>query len=101
MEFETTTKASIGSKTVMNSNKESELAETNSNLDDDNNSMDEEQTLLDKSVQEIIELQPACVETGMSYEDRVAKREQEIESLKEALCTLDNEGPHQTEPECS
>jgi len=101
MEFETTTKASIGSKTVAKENKEGELAETNSSIDDDNTSLDEEQTLLDKSVQEIIELQPACVETGMSYEDRVAKREQEIESLKEALCTLDNEGPHQTEPECS
>jgi len=101
MEFETTTKASIGSKTVAKENKEAELAETNSEIDDDNTSLDEEQTLLDKSVQEIIELQPACVETGMSYEDRVAKREQEIESLKEALCTLDNEGPHQTEPECS
>ena len=37
----------------------------------------------------------------MSYEERVAKREQEIEALKEALCTLDKYGPEQTEAECS
>merc|ERR1719453_568859 len=101
MEFETTTKVSLGTKTVTKDAKDTELAETNSAIDEDNTSLTDEQSLLDKSIQEIIELQPACVETGMSYEDRVAKREQEIESLKEALCTLDKEGPEQTVPECA
>jgi hypothetical protein len=97
LEFETTTKVSIGKKTSMKTNKEQELTETNSQIAEDNQSLLDEQALLDKSIQEIQELQPACVETGMSYEDRVAKREQEIESLKEALCVLDKEGPVQTE----
>jgi len=97
LEFETTTKVSMGKKTSMKTNKDQELTETNSQIAEDNESLTDEQALLDKSIQEIQELQPACVETGMSYEDRVAKREQEIESLKEALCVLDKEGPVQTE----
>jgi len=101
MEFETTTKVSLGTKKVSKSAKEGELTETEASIDEDNTSLGEEQSLLDKAVQEIIELQPACVDTGMSYEERVAKREQEIEALKEALCTLDKEGPEQTEAECA
>jgi len=34
-------------------------------------------------------LKPSCVETGNSYEDRVARRKEEIESLKEAIKILD------------
>merc|ERR1719217_70442 len=101
MEFETTTKVSLGTKKVAKSAKEGELTEVEASIDEDNTSLTEEQSLLDKAVQEIIELQPACVDTGMSYEERVAKREQEIEALKEALCTLDKEGPDQTEAECA
>merc|ERR1719178_479508 len=101
MEFETETKTSLGTKTVTKTANEGELTEVEASIDEDNTSLVDEQSLLDKSIQEIIELQPACVETGMSYEDRVAKREQEIESLKEALCTLDKEGPEQTVPECA
>merc|ERR1719311_682117 len=48
---------------------------------------------LDKAIQELLDLVPACIETGMSYEDRVAKREQEVESLNNALCILEKEGP--------
>jgi len=40
------------------------------------------------SIRELLELKPTCVDTGMSYEERVARREDEIESLKKALCTL-------------
>merc|ERR1719243_352399 len=101
MEFETTTKVSLGTKKVSKSAKEGELTEVNASISEDNTSLTEEQSLLDKAIQEIIELQPACVDTGMSYEERVAKREQEIEALKEALCTLDKEGPEQTEAECA
>merc|ERR1719169_10091 len=101
MEFETTTKVSLGTKKVAKSAKDGELTEVNASIDEDNTSLVDEQSLLDKSIQEIVELQPACVETGMSYEDRVAKREQEIEALKEALCTLDKEGPEQTVAECA
>jgi len=36
-------------------------------------------------------LKPTCVETGVSYEDRVQRREEEIDSLKTALRVLNNE----------
>jgi hypothetical protein len=36
-------------------------------------------------------LKPSCVDAGVSYADRVARRQQEIESLQEALRILDGE----------
>jgi len=33
-------------------------------------------------------LKPSCIQTGVSYEDRVAKRKEEIESMKTALTVL-------------
>merc|ERR1719473_1531631 len=99
--FDTESKSSIAQKTTAKNAMDAEKVETEGTIAEDKTSLTEEQSLLDKAIQEIMELQPACVDTGMSYEERVAKREQEIESLKEALCTLDKEGPEQTEPECA
>lgn len=43
---------------------------------------------LNGAITELIELKKTCVDTGMSYEERVARREDEIEALKKALCIL-------------
>merc|ERR1719240_2343784 len=94
------TKSAISTKTVTKTAYETELTEVNSAIAEDKTSMSDEQSLLDKAIQELIELQPACIDTGMSYQERVAKREQEIESLKQTLCVLDKEGPVQTEMDC-
>jgi len=97
VEFERTTKVSLAQKTTAKETLETELSNVkaahNENMDD----LIATQDLFDKAIQELEELKPACVDTGMSYEERVARREQEIESLKEALCILDKEGPVQTE----
>jgi len=53
--------------------------------------------LLDAALKAYEELVPTCVDTGMSYAERVAAREAEIEALKKALCLLDGEG---VEPDC-
>lgn len=97
MEFETETKMSLSSKTNTDTAKDAELAEVVDTIANDKASMEEEQQLLDKALQELLELQPACVPKVESYAERVAKREQEIQSLKKALCTLDEQGPVQTE----
>ena len=55
------------------------------------------QDLVDTALEELEELKPMCIDTGMSYKERVEKREEEIEALKGALCQLDAEG---VEPSC-
>merc|ERR1719460_772254 len=46
--------------------------------------------ILKVAIKELLELIPQCVDTGMTYEERVALREEEIEGLKKALCVLEN-----------
>jgi hypothetical protein len=52
----------------------------------------EHMKLLDDVLKTFEDLKPACIDTGMSYSERVAKREDEIEALKTALCMLDTDG---------
>jgi uncharacterized coiled-coil DUF342 family protein len=43
-----------------------------------------------EALDELAKLKPACVGTGMDYAERVARREQEIESLKNAYMIFDD-----------
>jgi len=43
---------------------------------------------LDKAVEYYEKLKPTCVDSGISYEERVKRREEEIQSLQEALKIL-------------
>jgi hypothetical protein len=97
LDFETESKSSLAVKSNTKSAKENQLTEVNVELADDMQSMTSEQALLDKAIQELLDLEPACFPKAKPYAERVAKREQEIASLKLALCTLDKEGPVQTE----
>merc|ERR1719311_1768437 len=49
------------------------------------------QTELDAAMEYYEKLKPSCVDAGVSYEDRVARRKEEIESLNEALKILTGE----------
>merc|ERR1719182_193065 len=62
--------------------------ETSTSFDDAEDSLSAQTKILVSQIQQLIELKAACVDTGMSYADRVAMREQEIASLKKALCIL-------------
>ena len=44
---------------------------------------------LDAALEYFDKLKPSCVDAGVSYEDRVARRKEEIESLQQALEILD------------
>lgn len=58
--------------------KEATLEETKTNLADNQKSL--------KAAEVVYEsLKPPCVSTGLNYDDRVKSREQEIQSLREAL----------------
>jgi len=60
------------------------------NLETAQDDINSETDTLKTAISELLELKPTCVDTGMSYEDRVARREDEIESLKKALCIFEN-----------
>merc|ERR1740130_2119196 len=57
------------------------------------NKVDLEQTQnsLDKALAYFDKLKPSCVDSGVTYEDRVQRRKDEIESLQEALKVMNGE----------
>merc|ERR1719263_1436440 len=46
---------------------------------------------LDKAIEYYDKLKPTCVDSGITYEERVKRREAEIQSLEEALKILSGE----------
>merc|ERR550537_483313 len=95
--FSKTTTTSIASKESEKLNAESTLKSTENGIVEDMSSLEKHQKMLDDTLKELEDLKPSCVDTGMSYEERVQKRKDEIEALKKALCELD---PEKVEDEC-
>merc|ERR1719181_793269 len=60
--------------------------------------MQNDVNLLDDALKELETLKPTCIDTGMSYNDRVQKREDEMAALKKALCILGE--PDKAEYDC-
>jgi len=88
LEFMTETSMSLAKKNMAKKEKSSLKDETDNSYDDAEDNMLSQTKILVTSIKELIELKATCVDTGMSYADRVAMREQEIASLKKALCIL-------------
>jgi len=88
MKFMTETSMSLAEKNVAKKEKTRLKDETDNNENDAEEELSSQTKILVTSIKELIELKAACVDTGMSYADRVAMREQEIASLKKALCIL-------------
>jgi prefoldin subunit 5 len=55
------------------------------------NDLEGTQKELDAALAYFDKLKPSCIDTGVSYDDRVARRKEEIESLQEALKILNGE----------
>mmetsp|Transcript_42996 Transcript_42996/g.103630 ORF Transcript_42996/g.103630 Transcript_42996/m.103630 type:complete len:718 (+) Transcript_42996:71-2224(+) len=88
-EFKKQSLSSLAKKNAALEQTQTDLSETNQELADTVEDLEEQQTGLNNAVLEWEKLRPACVELGAtSYEDRKAAREDEIESLKQALCIL-------------
>jgi len=88
--FMTETGKSLVEKEMAEEQKDDQHANTVEELDSAKDSLTAEAAILSTSIAELIELKPTCIDTGMSYEERVARREDEIESLKKALCIFEN-----------
>jgi len=97
VEFERTTKSSIASKTNQKANAESSLKATTNQITNNMDLLSSRMKMLDDNLRELEELKPTCVDTGMSFQERTQKREEEIDALKNALCMLDNQD---VEPDC-
>jgi len=91
VKFDRETKASVESKTVGKTHTENDLKMTNGDLESSLRDLQSNQELLDNANQGLTVLRPACVDTGMGYEERVRRRQAEIDALKQAACTLDEE----------
>jgi len=90
--FDRATKVSIAEKETGKEQAETDLKSIKIALEEGMTDLKDTQKLLDETLKELEELNPQCVDTGMSYEERVAAREEEISALKKALCMLDPEG---------
>jgi len=86
LKFTTETQKSLAAKNQATTIKTKQRDDTNEKLEKASTAMDDKTELMVNTIKELLELQPACVDTGMSYEERVAAREAEIEALKKALC---------------
>jgi hypothetical protein len=71
--------------------KEKTKTEKESDLNDCTKDLAATQNELDAALAYYDKLKPACVDAGLSYEERVKQREEEIQSLKEALRILEGE----------
>lgn len=92
VKFERTSKADIGGKETKTELDEQDLEVTKVDIKKSTEDMKDNMGMLDAALKELEELKPMCVDSGMSYEERVEKREEEIAALKKALCMLDTDG---------
>jgi cell division septum initiation protein DivIVA len=74
----------IEHKTMKKQNEVQALAEKKGDLEGTQKELDAALAYFDK-------LKPSCIDSGVSHEDRVARRQEEIESLQEALRILNGE----------
>merc|ERR1719335_1386633 len=71
----------IEHKTAKKQNEEQALSEKKTDLESTQKELDAALAYYEK-------LKPSCVDSGVSYEERVARRKEEIQSLQEALRIL-------------
>jgi len=88
-DFKSETDTDVTEKEGLIKTKEGQVKDTTANLFDFKDDLKEHTTLKTEALSELAKLKPACVDTGSDYEEQVARREQEIESLKNAYVILD------------
>lgn len=87
-EFSDQTTASLKEKTTAQKDRKKEKSDADAAFDSDTTSLGKKTDLLVSTIEELLELKKACVDTAMSYEERVSRREEEVAALHKALCIL-------------
>jgi hypothetical protein len=90
LEFMTETGKSLAEKETAHTQKDKEKTTAVEELSTAEDDLVTNNEVLQTSIKELLELKKACIDTGMTYDERKAAREEEIEALKKALCILDN-----------
>jgi len=90
-QFMTDSKVDSESKTTDIEHKTAKKQDESQALTVKNEDLEGTQKELDAALAYFDKLKPSCVDSGVSYEDRVARRKEEIESLQEALKILAGE----------
>merc|ERR1719183_1128255 len=88
-QFKSDTETAITDKNDLKGTKESEKTDAELAITGAQADLKAEKVVLQNAMDELEKLKPVCVDSGMSWEERKARREQEIESLKEALRILE------------
>eukprot|EP00932_Pfiesteria_piscicida_P020234 SRR837773.7043.p2 GENE.SRR837773.7043~~SRR837773.7043.p2 ORF type:complete len:274 (-),score=169.38 SRR837773.7043:14-784(-) len=88
--FKTKSEADSKAKSALRKTKEGEVSDIESDLVDLADGRKEAEAQHQSAVDELQKLQAMCVDGEESYEERVAKRKQEIEALKEAHNLLES-----------
>merc|ERR1719203_284707 len=96
--FDRASKADISGKEMKKELDEQDLATTIATIAQKMNDLQTAMDLMDAALKKIEGLKPTCIDTGMSYEERVSKRDEEIAALKKDLCILDED---KIEPSCT
>jgi uncharacterized phage infection (PIP) family protein YhgE len=86
--FKDESETSIKDKGTLKETKEKEKTEAELDITTAEDDLKKQKELLTAALEELEKLKPVCVETGASWEERTARREQEIEALKEGLKIL-------------
>jgi len=90
-EFMTDSKVDKSEKSTDIEHKTAKKQDESQALTTKNGDLEGTQKELDAALAYFDKLKPSCVDSGVSYEDRVARRKEEIESLQEALKILNGE----------
>jgi len=89
-DFMTESGKSIAEKEMAEKEKTKQKNEDEDNLEEATEDLDTQVEKLQTSLEELLDLKPTCVDTGMSFEERESRRQDEIDSLKKALCIFEN-----------
>jgi len=87
-EFKSDAQKSIDDKSELKGTKEGEKTTAELDITQAEADLKAETTNLENELAELEKLKPVCVDSGATHAERTARREQEIEALKEALKIL-------------